>query len=126
MYGERADNVELTEGEAELQTARMMSVYKQIYDLIRKLMSYVEHTIVQVHCIFNRKEPLFKQLFKSLNLYMPLEIIGKALRLIHLIDTIVNTNNCILEHWNLYKKLVVMARSEPDKFGMTAQGAKRL
>jgi hypothetical protein len=41
MYGERAPNVELAEGEAELQTARMMSVYKRIYNSIKKLMTYV-------------------------------------------------------------------------------------
>ena len=67
----------------------MLSVYKQIYDLVRKLMSYVEHTIVQVHCMFNRKEAQYKQLFKNMNLYMPLDIIGKALRLIYLVDCIV-------------------------------------
>jgi WASH complex subunit 7 len=104
----------------------MMSVYKQIYDLVRKLMSYVEHTIVQVHCMFNRKEAHFKQLFKNMNLYMPLEIMGKALRLIYLVDTIVNNSSYIKDHWNLYKRLVVMARSEPDKFGMNLQGAKRM
>lgn len=104
----------------------MMSVYKQIYDLVRKLMSYVEHTIVQVHCIFNRKEPQYKQLFKNMNLYMPLEIAGKALRLIYLVDCIVNNNSSILEHWNLYKRLVVMARGEPEKFGINLQGAKRM
>lgn len=86
MYGERAPNVELAEGEAELQTGRMMAVYKRLYDSIRKLMTYVEHTIVQTHCIFNKKEPQYKLLFRNVSPHMPIEIIGRSLRLIYLID----------------------------------------
>jgi hypothetical protein len=57
---------------------------------------------------------------------MPIEIIGKALRLIYLIDCIVNTNDHILNHWNIYKKLVMMTKGEPDKFGATPKDAKRM
>jgi hypothetical protein len=49
---------------------------------------------------------------------MPIEIIGRSLRLIYLLDRAVTSNPYILEHWNLYKKLVRMVKSEPDKFGV--------
>lgn len=73
---------------------------------------------MQTHCIFNKKEPQYKLLFKNVSPYMPIEIIGRSLRLIYLLDRAVTSNPYILEHWNLYKKLVRMVKSEPDKFGV--------
>lgn len=90
----------------------MITTFKKVYDIIRKIMSYVEHTMVQLHCIFNKKEQLYK-VFKNIGLWMPVWIMGKALRMIYLIDCVVNNNPYLLDHWNQYKKLVKAVRTEP-------------
>ena len=80
-------------GEAELQIGRSLGLFKQIYNLIRKLMSYVEHCILQLHCIMNKKEANFKLLFKNnASMHLLVKLIGRALKLIYVIDCLVNSN----------------------------------
>lgn len=56
-------------------------------------MSYVEHSILQLHCIMNKKDPHFKTLFKSnLSMQLLVKLIGRALKLIYVIDCLVNNN----------------------------------
>ena len=93
LYGERGKDVVLAEGEAELQIGRSLGLFKQIYNLIRKLMSYVEHCILQLHCIMNKKEANFKLLFKNnASMHLLVKLIGRALKLIYVIDCLVNSN----------------------------------
>jgi hypothetical protein len=56
-------------------------------------MSYVEHCILQLHCIMNKKDANFKTLFRNnLAMHLPVKLIGRALRIIYVIDCIVNNN----------------------------------
>lgn len=93
LYGERAKDVQLAEGEAELQIGRSLGLFKQIYNLIRKLMSYVEHSILQLHCIMNKKDPNYKPLFRTnASMHLLVKLIGRALKLIYVIDCLVKNN----------------------------------
>lgn len=90
--------------------ARLFPDLKRIFDLVRKLMSYIENLVVQLHSIINRKQPLFKTYFKGLNLDYAVSIIGRALRAIYIIDAIVINNVNLEEHWELYKKMIKLAK----------------
>ena len=62
-------------------------------------MSYVENLVIQMHSIINRKQPYFKTLFKGMNFDFVINIIGRALRSIYIIDAIVMNNPNLAEHW---------------------------
>lgn len=49
--------------------------------------------------MINKKQTLYKTHFKGLNLDFALNIIGRALRAIYVIDCIVMNNPLIEEHW---------------------------
>lgn len=76
--------------------ARFFPILKMIFDLVRKLMSYVENLVIQLHSIVNRKQPYFKLLFKGMNFDFVVSSLGRALRSIYIIDAII-MNNPILE-----------------------------
>lgn len=92
-------------------TARMLAVYRKIYDLVKKLMAYVENLILQLHSILNKKSVVFKTHFKTVNYDPILDLLGEALRAIYVIDCIVQNNALIDEHWERYIKLLKLAKN---------------
>ncbi len=70
-------------------TAKVLTIYKKVYDLVRKLMAYIEHLILQLHSMINKKTPNYKLLFKNLDYGCVMDMIGRALRSIYVIDCIV-------------------------------------
>ncbi len=98
MYGEQSQTKAERES-PEIMTARMFPAYRKIFDLVRKLMSYVENLVVQLHSILNRKQPNFKSFFKGINFDFVINILGRALRSIYTIDAIVMNNPCIEKDW---------------------------
>lgn len=107
-------------------TAKMLAVYRKIYDLVKKLMAYIQNLILQLHSIINRKSTVFKTHFKSVSYDPMFDLIGRALRSIYVIDCIVQNNALIDQHWEKYAKMLKLAKNEPDKFGMTLTKAKKI
>ncbi len=89
----------------------MLVVYKKVYDLVKKLMAYIENLILQLHSIINRKSTVFKTHFKTVTYDPMFDLIGRALRSIYVIDSIVQNNAMIDEHWEKYKKMMKLARN---------------
>lgn len=94
-------------------TARVMGIYKKFYDLVKKIMAYIENLILQLHSMVNKKSAYYKQLFKGLDFSAVFDLIGRALCAVYIIDCIVQNNGNILAHWEAYKKLIKLAKNEP-------------
>lgn len=95
MYGDQSPHKPEQES-PEIMTARMFPSYRKVFDLVRKLMSYVENLVVQLHSIINRKQPNYKTFFQGINFDFVINILGRALRSIYIIDLIVMNNPFIL------------------------------
>lgn len=76
-------------------------------------MAYVENLVLQLHSMVNKKCPYFKTFFKYSDLSSVLDLIGRALRAVYVIDSIVNNNGAIREHWQAYKRMIKLAKNEP-------------
>jgi hypothetical protein len=70
-------------------TARIFPIYRKVLDLVKKLMSYIENLVLQLHSIINKKQANYKPLFKGINFDFVINILGRALRGIYIIDVIV-------------------------------------
>lgn len=100
MYGEEPEeNTNYIKQLPEAMTARIMLQYKKVYDLVRKLMAYIENLIMQLHCMINKETPAYKTLFKKADFSPVIDLLGRALRAIYVIDCIVDNNSNIIEHW---------------------------
>lgn len=97
----------------EVMTARVLGIYRKIYDLVRKLMAYIENIVLQLHSMINKKTPNYKALTKGADYGFAMDLLGHALRAIFVIDCIVDNNQLIKDHWEQYKKLVKLAKNEP-------------
>ncbi len=76
--------------------------------------------------MINKKSSYYKQLFKGLDFSAVFDLIGKALSAVYIIDAIVQNNGNILAHWEAYKKLIKLAKNEPDKFGIKPRNLSKL
>ena len=94
IYGELSDlhhheETKLKEGEAEIMIAKMLGMFKSIYDIMKKIINYVTHLVNQLNLLYNKNNPIFKQTFKQFNLFFPLDTIGRALSMIYVLDQVV-------------------------------------
>lgn len=62
-------------------------------------MAYIENLILQLHSIINKKSTMFKTHFKSMSFDPILDLLGKSLRSIYVIDCVVQNNINIDDHW---------------------------
>lgn len=127
MYGERPElkansnssTGYLKDGDAEMETSRMLGIYKQIYELIKRLMSIIFNLLNQLAAVFNKEDKLFKTTFKHVSIYSALDSLGRALSLIHTIDCLVKENENLRNHWNFFKRMLKIVRSEPAKYNVS-------
>ena len=129
IYGETpSDNKDsseiLRDGEAEIQTGRIIGKFKQIYDLIKRLTSLIFNLVNQLHAIHNKTDILYKSVFKNISLYTPLDSLGKALSLVFILDCLIKENENLRNHWNFYKRMLKIVRSEPAKYNTTEEKMK--
>ena len=89
-------------------------------------MAYIENLVLQLHCMINKKCGQWKQLFRYADFNTFMDLIGRALRAVYVIDCIVSNNGYINAHWDAYKKLVRLAKNQPEKFGSKAMSIKKL
>ncbi|CAD8128339.1 unnamed protein product [Paramecium sonneborni] len=130
IYGELADlhleeERKLVDGEAEIMICRMLGQFKQIYDIIKKLINYITHLVNQLNLLYNKKDPISK-IMKIFNLNFPLDTIGRALQLIYVLDNVVEQNDYLQEHWNFCKRMIKIVKPDPTKFNSNAQNVKQL
>lgn len=125
MYGEEAAAKPQPEP-PEIMTGRVMGLYKKFYELVKKIMAYIENLILQLHSMINRKSGYYKTLFRGLDFSAVFDLIGRALCAVYIIDSIVQNNTNILAHWEAYKKLIKLAKNEPEKFGTKPNTLRKL
>jgi hypothetical protein len=74
-------------------------------------MAYVEYLVLMLHSMINKKSSYFKPLFRSIDFSVVLDLIGRILRAIYVIDCIVQNNGLINTHWEIYKKIIKLAKN---------------
>ena len=114
----------MKEGEAQIQTGRILGVYKSIYENVKRITSLVFNLINQLNGIYSKNESLFKLTFKNINFFSPFDTLGKALSIILTLDSILNENQDIKNHWELYKYMLNIVRTEPKKYNTTIEKVK--
>jgi hypothetical protein len=83
---------------------------------MRKLMSIIFNIINQLNILYNKKNDFYR-VYKNIDLLFPLDTIGVAITLFYTLDRIVDENPNISDHFNSFKKMISIVKTEPEKFG---------
>ncbi|KRW98285.1 hypothetical protein PPERSA_01723 [Pseudocohnilembus persalinus] len=126
MYGERPEDEEdeeIQDGQKENELARILKNLNELFHLFKKLMAFSFNIINQLNFLMNKKEAFYKT-FKNIEIYTPLQIIGKIVSMVYTLDQIIINNDVLLSDWNQYKKMLKIVKTEPEKFGVTEKQLK--
>lgn len=89
--------------------------------MVKRLTSLIFNLVNQLHAVHNNSDPLYKTVFKHINLFSPLDSLCKALSLIFTLDCLVKENENLRNHWNFFKRMLKIIRSEPGKYNTTEE-----
>lgn len=83
-----------------------------------------------MNALYNKTSPYYK-LFKEINFFYPLRIIGRALKLLLTLDTTINENifydkSILKEHWERFKDSFGLMKIDPEKFGVEKKNLRLL
>jgi hypothetical protein len=82
-------------GEFEIQMSRMLAVYRDMFDIIKKTVALTKNIIYQMNGLFKAKSVIYDALLKKNNVYTEIfDNLGSILSTLYTIDLIIldNTN----------------------------------
>jgi len=113
-------------GDKEIQIARMLPVFRDIFELMKKTSFIILNIVNQLHSLYFSKEKYYKNTFKYFQLFSPIETLGKACGLIYTIDLVLKENPAIKEDFNRYKTMIRTMNRDPVRYGVTDTLLKKL
>lgn len=113
-------------GEREAQISRIMPLLKDVFDLLKRTSFIMINVVNQLHALYYSKERFYKNTYKNIQLFFPLESLAKACGLIYKIDLILKENPKIKEDFGRYKNLFRQMLKDPSQFAINDIQLKKL
>ena len=131
FYGEgimQAD--QMPEGDPELMMGTMMPFFSEIFESLSYVNCLVVNMVTQLHSLYYKKQQknhdLYGNLFKFVHLTSAFDALGKMLGGLAMIDAVVDDNENLANHWELYKRMMQFAKNAPDKYGLNEKQERQL
>jgi hypothetical protein len=87
-------------GEQEIQMSRMLAVYRDMFDLIKKAVAVTKNIIYQMNGLFRAKTKLYVELLKKNNVYLEIfDNLASILTSLSTIDLIILDNVNFQNYW---------------------------
>jgi hypothetical protein len=131
MFGESGlvfeDEDKLGPGEFEIQMSRMLAVYRDLFETIKKIVALTKNIVYQMNGLFRAKTKILTELLKKNNVYFEIfDNLGSLLANLYTIDLIIADNSNFTAYWERYNKMFLIAKNNPAKFGMTEKKVKKI
>lgn len=98
-------------GEFEIQMSRMLAVYRDLFETIRKIVALTKNIIYQMSGLFKAKSRLNVELLKKNNVYYEIfDNLGSMLANLYTIDLIILDNANFQSYWEQYNKMLLIAK----------------
>ena len=124
LYGEGSKE-DLQEGEAEQMIGNFLSTVGSTYECVSYAKALVANLVNQLNAVFNKRQPrgkdLYSSLFRKAELFPLFDSLGLMLGGLLMVDTAIADNTNIAPHWEIYKRLVQMAKENTEKYGCTVR-----
>lgn len=113
-------------GEMELMMSRSLEVFTQFTEVIRRIVDLSKNIIYQMSGLFNSKEKIYGATFKKLVYNETFDNFGDLLVTLYIVDLIIAENTNIKEYWGQYQQMILMARSNPQKYNVHQKQLSKL
>jgi hypothetical protein len=113
-------------GDRELEMSRSLVVFEQFKEVIRRIVDLSKNIIYQMSGLFNAKEKIYLATFKKLVYSEIFDNLGDLLVTLYIVDLIIAENTNIKTYWSQYQQMLLMARTNPAKYGCAAKKLSKL
>ena len=101
-------------------------MFKDLLESVRTCMSLVEHYLLQLHLLINKKDLTWKSLVGKNSIKPALTIIGRLLNQLCFVDQAFQLNQSLKKGWNSFKSILNVSKADPMKYGSTGPQLKKL
>ena len=113
-------------GEQEIQMSRMLAVYRDLFETIKKIVALTKNIIYQMNGLFNAKAKLYQSFFKKTIYFEIFDNLGSILSTLYIVDLIIIENTNFQTYWEQYNKMFLIAKTDPAKYNMTDRKIKKI
>jgi hypothetical protein len=87
-------------GELEIQMSRMLAVYRDLFETIKKIVALTKNILYQMNGLFKAKTKILTELLKKNNVYFEIfDNLGSLLASLYTIDIIILDNVNFKNYW---------------------------
>lgn len=87
-------------GELEIQMSRMLAVYRDLFETIKKIVALTKNIVYQMNGVFKAKTKIYTELLKKNNVYFEIfDNLGSMLSTLYTIDLIIMGNPNFRTYW---------------------------
>ena len=113
-------------GETKIEMSRMLAVYKDFFDTIKKIVSLTKNIIYQMNGLFNAKSKIYLSSFKKITYSEIFNNLGSILTSLYIVDLIIIENTNFKNYWEQYNRMFLIAKNNPDKYNVTERKIKKI
>jgi hypothetical protein len=104
----------------------MMSLFKDIYDLVKMLSPITKNMLYQINAMLKKKSVMYDKVFKKMIFTHFFDMLGEALTVLVTLDVIVSENKNFVAYWNMYNRMFMKTRDNPGPYGATKKNIRYL
>jgi hypothetical protein len=106
--------------------SRMLSIYRDFYETIKKIVALTKNILYQMNGLFNAKSKIYAASFKKLIYYEIFNNLGTILTTLYIVDLIIIENTNFQNYWEQYNRMFLIAKNDPAKYNFTDRKLKKI
>ncbi len=130
VYGESKEDEDLDEGDGEIMIGKTLEFLGKVYECTLYANSLVLNLTHQLNAIYNKRQPrgheYYQSSFKHIALFSAFDALGNALGALAQVDAVIADNETLLEHWELYKRMMQFVKNDKQKYGISDRHERTL
>jgi len=130
MFGQmpiasKAASETLLPGDRESMIGKFLPTLQDLSNFVDRCYSVATNLVQQLAALLSPKEQLYRTTFQTAHLTSMFSALGELLTVLVTIDSIIEQNEYLKEHWQFYKTMITYARQDPASFGTDEAGISK-
>mmetsp|Transcript_28419 Transcript_28419/g.27372 ORF Transcript_28419/g.27372 Transcript_28419/m.27372 type:complete len:263 (+) Transcript_28419:542-1330(+) len=106
--------------------SRMLSLYQNLRDTIKRIVALTKNIIYQMNGLFQAKAKLYVNSFKKANYIQIFDNLASILQTLYIIDLIIIENTNFKNYWEQYNRMFMIAKNDNERFKVTDKQIKKI
>eukprot|EP00299_Pterocystis_sp_00344_P018480 c9221_g1_i1.p1 GENE.c9221_g1_i1~~c9221_g1_i1.p1 ORF type:complete len:1167 (-),score=295.14 c9221_g1_i1:59-3418(-) len=117
----------LRPGDEEMQLARMLPVFMDLYNFTSRLNGLCINLVHQLAALYDTNQKIYRSTFCHVHLRSAFEALATLLTMLATLDEVISNNNRLSEfHLLQYRRMVRNMKSDPSKYGVEEEKLRTL